>query len=207
MRFSQQLIDFFSGMTGTTAYMAIFGVLLICGMGVPIPEDITLISAGILVALGKISFLGATIISLVGVMVGDGMMFYMGRRFGRRVFNLPVINSIATPKRVARAEKHIVKNARFICFVARFFPGLRSVIFLTAGTMGIRPVIFFTQDGLAALISVPLWIWFGYLFGSNIDELLLMAKRVQASLIVAVAVLVAGYIWWKVRKKAAEQDR
>ena len=202
-KYSQQLIDFLSGMNATTSYLTILGVLLICGLGIPIPEDITLISAGILVALNKISFGGAIAIGLVGVMAGDTIVFYVGRRYGHRVFGWPIIRSIATPQRVERAKKNILKNARFICFIARFFPGLRSVVFLTAGTMGIRPIIFLTQDGLAALVSVPVWIWVGWLFGSNIDHLMAVAKKIQVSLVLSLSVVIVLYIFWKVRKKSS----
>ena len=201
--FSQQLIEFFSSMSGSFAYFSIFGVLFICGLGVPIPEDITLISAGILVSMGKIDFTGAVAIGFVGVMAGDSLLFFIGRACGRRVFSWPLIRIFATQERIARAEKNINENARFICFIARFFPGLRSVIFLTSGTMGVRPLLFFTLDGLAALISVPLWIYFGYIFGNNVDELLAAAQKVQIYLIAGVVVAIAGYIWWKVRKRPA----
>lgn len=188
-------------MDATTGYLAIIGVLFICGLGIPIPEDITLISAGILVALGTISLPGAMIAGFVGVMIGDSLLFYLGRYHGRKVFGWPGIRVFATPERIARAEKHILANGRFICFIARFFPGLRSVIFLTSGTMGVKPSVFFTQDGLAALISVPFWVWFGWFFGNNIDELLAQAKNIQVVLIVAVFAAIAFYIWWKVYKR------
>lgn len=202
--FSQKLIHFFSSMDATTGYLTIIGVLFICGLGVPIPEDITLISGGVLVAMGTISLPGAMIAGFVGVMLGDSLLFFVGRKYGKAVFTWPLIRTFATPERVAAAEKHIQANGRFICFMARFFPGLRSVVFLSAGTMGVRPWIFFSQDGLAALISVPFWVWFGYFFGKNIDELLAQAHNIQIALLIAVVVAIAGYIWWKVRKKKAK---
>ena len=202
-KYSQQLIDFLSGMNATTSYFTILCVLMMCGLGIPIPEDITLITAGILVALKKITFGGAIVVGLVGVLAGDTIVFYVGRRYGHRVFGWPIIRTIATTQRVERAKKHILKNARFICFIARFFPGLRSVVFLTSGTMGIRPVIFITQDGLAALISVPVWIWLGWLFGSNIDHLMAVAKKIQVSLVASLFTVIFFYILWKVRKKSS----
>lgn len=201
--FSQQLIEYFSTMDSSTGYIAILGILFICGLGVPIPEDITLISAGILVSLGTIPPAGAVIAGLVGVMLGDSFLFFVGRRYGKKVFNWPILRTFATPPRIAAAEERIQANGRFICFIARFFPGLRSVIFLSAGTMGVRPIVFFTQDGLAALISVPFWVWFGWTFGNNIDQLLEYAKQLQVGLIIVVFAAIVGYIWWKVRKKKA----
>ena len=64
-KFSMKLITFLSGFDGFTAYAVILGVLFACGLGVPIPEDITLLAAGILAALDKISFEGAMVADLL----------------------------------------------------------------------------------------------------------------------------------------------
>ena len=77
--FSAKLLAFLSGFSGVTAYAIILGVLLACGLGVPIPEDITLIAAGLLAGLGKISLTGALIAGMVGVLAGDSFLFFLGR--------------------------------------------------------------------------------------------------------------------------------
>src|SRR5580693_8202445 len=77
-------IQFLSNLDGVTAYGAILGLLLVCGLGVPMPEDVTLIGAGVLAALGSISLTGAIIASFAGVLIGDAFMFSLGRIYGRR---------------------------------------------------------------------------------------------------------------------------
>lgn len=198
---AQSIISYLTEFDGPTAYAAILGMLLLCGLGVPLPEDITLIAAGILAAVGSISMPGAIIAGFVGVMAGDAFMFYLGRIYGRHAFELPIIRSILTPRRVAMAERKVLRNSKFICFTARFLPGLRSPIFLTAGMMGVRPVIFFGLDGFAALISVPVWVFVGHWFGENFDTALKFAERIQISLLIAVVVLVVGYFWYRRAKK------
>ena len=148
--FSTKLMLFLSGFSGFTAYAAILFVLLICGLGVPIPEDITLICAGILAGTQKISLAGAFIAGFVGVMIGDAFLFFLGRKLGERAFELPMIRKIFTPKRKQLAKEKVVNNSKFICFTARFLPGLRSAVFLTAGVMGVKPKVFFLLDGFAA---------------------------------------------------------
>ena len=195
--FSAKLIGFLSGFSGFTAYAAILGVLFACGLGVPIPEDITLIAAGILAGLEKISLTGALIAGMVGVLVGDTFLFFLGRKLGRRAFRLPLLNRYFTQDRIAVAEKKIVANSKFICFTARFLPGLRAPIYLTSGVMGVPPLVFFLLDGLAALISVPLWVVGGWYFAKNLDEALHFAKQAQLYIIVAVVVMIAGYFMYK----------
>jgi membrane protein DedA with SNARE-associated domain len=196
-KFSVKLVLFLSGFTGIKAYAVILGILLVCGLGVPIPEDITLISAGILAALKSISLTGAMIVGFVGVLLGDCILFFLGRRYGYRVFQLPVFRKIFTEKRIQLARQKVLVNSKFICFTARFLPGLRAPIYLTAGVMGVNPVVFLLLDGFAALISVPVWVYFGWYFGNNLDYALHLALKAQKFILVGLVLLIGGYIAWK----------
>lgn len=207
--FGYKLISFLSNLHGPVGYAAILGMLLICGLGVPIPEDITLLAAGIMAALKSISLIGAIIVGMVGVLAGDAFMFFMGRIYGKKAFKFPVIRTILTPERIQLAEKKIRGNSKFICFTARFLPGLRSPVFLTAGAMGVNPWIFFALDGFAALISVPAWIFVGWWFGQNIDVALTIAKDIQIFIFVGLICLVAGYFIYKkkIRPNATQKSK
>ena len=197
---------YLSGFSGITAYAAILGILLASGLGVPLPEDITLIAAGILAALNSVSFIGALIVGFIGVLLGDCMLFFLGRKFGYRVFRLPLFRSIFTERRIQLSRQKVLSNSKFICFSARFLPGLRAAIFLTAGIMGVRPIIFITLDGIAALISVPIWIYFGWFFGSNLDHALHIAMRAQKYTIISVLLILILYAWFKRRASRREKE-
>ncbi len=200
---ANHLIEFLQGFDGVTAYAAILGLLLVCGLGVPLPEDITLVGAGILAALGSISLPGALVAGFFGVLIGDAILFNLGRRYGRAVFEMPGARRIFTAERIAIAEKKVLNNSRFICFTARFLPGLRAPIYLTAGIMGVRPAIFYGLDGLAALVSVPIWVVGGWWFALHvdIDTGLEYAKKTQEYIIVVVFSLVFGYFLFRRYKK------
>jgi membrane protein DedA with SNARE-associated domain len=202
---AHNLIDFLQGFDGFTAYAMILGLLLICGLGVPLPEDITLIGAGILAGLGAISLPGALIAGTLGVLMGDAILFSLGRKFGRRVFALPGFRRVFTPEIVAVAEQKVLNNSQFICFTARFLPGLRAPIFLTAGIMGVRPRTFLALDGLAALISVPIWVVGGWWFTLyvDIDSGLAVAKKAQWTILAIVALVIGGYVVYRKQRKRA----
>ncbi len=187
------LISCLSGFSGLAAYGVILGVLFLCGFGIPIPEDIILIAAGILAALGKISLIGAMLAGLFGVLVGDTFCFCLGRYMGQDVFKLPLLKKLMPAHRVKKAEKKIQENSKFICFIARFLPGLRSPIFITSGVMGVKPLIFIALDGAAALISVPLWVYVGWWIGEEWDQNLKLVKRMHIYLFIAIAIIFVGY--------------
>jgi membrane protein DedA with SNARE-associated domain len=204
--FKESLILYLTQLDGLTAYSAIVGMLLICGLGVPLPEDITLIAAGILSAVGSISLWGAMAAGFFGVLAGDAFLYTVGRTYGRRAFELPVIRTIMTPRRVSLAERKIMRNSHFICFTARFLPGLRSPIFLMAGIMGVRPLTFYCLDGLAALISVPIWVYVGHWVGENLDMAFKIAERVQLSFAGGIAIVVITYfVVRRIRKRRRAQ--
>lgn len=195
--FSAKLLTFLTGLSGLTAYGVILGILLACGLGVPIPEDITLLGAGILAALGNISLTGAIIAGLVGVLAGDAFLFFLGRKLGRRVFKLPLFRTIFTERRVRAAEERVLHNSKFICFTARFLPGLRSPIFLTSGILGVSPWVFLALDGFAALISVPVWVLVGWWVGHKLDDALARAHEIQFYAIIGVILFITSYALWK----------
>lgn len=199
------LIDAFVGwlrqLDGTTAYLAVLGVLALCGLGLPMPEDVILITAGFLSSMGKFPLWSGILAGMVGVLSGDAVLFFLGRRYGDDVFRLAWVRRVVKPDAIELAREKVRENARFICFIARFLPGIRSPIYLVAGAMGIPPRTYITQDGLAAAISVPFWVVLGWWFGGEIEQALLMAKKFQVWLLVAVVVAVVGYVVAKRRRK------
>ncbi len=191
------LIGCLASFSGASAYAIICGVLFACGMGLPIPEDITIIASGILAALGKISIWGAFVVCMVGVLAGDGLLFFLGRKLGDNAFNLPIIRKIMTEKRKKLAKEKVLNNSKFICFVARFLPGLRAPTYLTAGAMGVKPSTFILLDGFAALISVPVWIYVGWFIGDKWDESMAIIKKMHMAIIIGIVILAVGYFFVK----------
>jgi membrane protein DedA with SNARE-associated domain len=197
----QVIIEFFQAY----GYVAVFSVLLACGLGVPIPEDISLVAGGIISGLGYTHVHTMFAVGMAGVLVGDGIMFAAGRFYGVRVFRTPVLRRIITESRYDKVGEKFHKYGKWILFAARFMPGLRSVVFITAGMT--RRVTFFrflATDGLAALISVPVWVYLGYLGANNLDWLMSWVHRIQTCILAqlaAAAVIVAVVVLVKHRRR------
>lgn len=67
----EQLISFVSGTSGVWSYAVVFGVLLACGLGAPLPEDVSLILGGFLVQQGKADLLVMMAVGYFGIIIGD----------------------------------------------------------------------------------------------------------------------------------------
>jgi len=150
-------------------YVGLFTVLLLCGLGLPMPEDIALLAGGYLVHRGITRYPITLAVSLVGVVAGDNSLFFLGRRFGSglvRYFGLARPESQAQIRRIRR---FMIRHGHRAIFYARFLAGLRAVVYLTAGSFGVTPVRFFIYDFLGAVISVPVVVSLGYVFGGQLE--------------------------------------
>ena len=93
-------------------YWAVFVMLLICGFGVPVPEDVTLVTGGVIAGLGHADVHTMFAVGMAGVLIGDGMMFILGRLFGPRIIKLPLFHSVLTPERFEKARHLAIATAK-----------------------------------------------------------------------------------------------
>lgn len=196
------MLDFLIGFFTDYGYAAVFVILIACGFGLPVPEDITLVSGGVISGLGLTNphiMLG---VGLAGVLIGDSTMFLLGRVFGYRIQRIKTFRKILSPRRFSHIQRQFKKYGLGLLFVARFLPGLRSPIFLVAGmSRRISYLTFIAMDGVAALISVPIWVYMGFFFADNLDLLMEYVGDVQRViyLILGLIILVVLAIYLKKR--------
>lgn len=196
-----------------SAYLAVTAVLLACGLGLPMPEDITLVAGGYTVYLAERAGLAQPrlwpmiAVGLVGVLLGDVILFSAGRWLGPRAARIWPLRWLVPPRRMERVYGFFSRYGTWTAFLARFAPGLRSPTFLLAGTAGMPFCRFALGDGLAALLSVPVWVWLAYHFGAEIDRVKLWLARSRDALIVVMAVLLVLVLVKIVRsRRAARAD-
>ena len=152
----------------TYGYFAVFSVLLLCGLGIPIPEDISLVAGGILSGLGKANLHLMILTGLLGVLSGDILMFCLGHKLGPRILKTSWGSRLITPERYQQVQKKFSQYGDGVILITRFLPGLRTPIFVTAGmSHSISLVKFLGLNTLAALISVPLWVAAGHYGAKN----------------------------------------
>lgn len=183
-------------------YIAVFLVLIACGMGLPIPEDITLVTGGVMAGLGNANAHVMVVVGLAGVLIGDGLMFTAGRVLGHRILRFRPIARVMTPKRYAQVQEKFEKYGNWVLFVARFLPGLRTPIFISAGiSRKVSYLRFWIMDGLAACLSVPLWVYLGAYGAENIDWLMRKVHQFQAGVIILLITGIALILFFWYRRR------
>ena len=172
-------------------YLGLFVVLMLCGLGLPIPEDVALLAGGYLAHRGVTRYPITLAVSLLGVVAGDNSLYFMGRRFGTGLVRYFVLAWPGRQHQIERIERFMHRYGARAIFYARFLAGLRALVYLSAGSFGVRPAVFLLYDLLGALISVPIVVTLGYVFGRQIE---IMIKYIGGfeRLIVIVAILSAA---------------
>ncbi len=115
------LISFFTDY----GYWAVLFVLIICGFGVPIPEDITLVSGGVIAGLYPESVNShlMLVVSMIGVLAGDSTMYWLGRIYGTRILRFRPMRKIVTLERLKMVREKILPqygNPRFYLWLVSF---------------------------------------------------------------------------------------
>lgn len=197
------IIDFLLNFHGPAAYLIIFAILLGCGLGIPIPEDITLFAAGLMSYYGICNLWVMIVVSFVGVLLGDTIIFFLGRIYGRRLTKKWIFHKLLPDRRLDAVKIKLEKRGNNLIFAARFMPGLRAPIYFSAGTLHLPARIFFFYDGLAALISVPAIVGAVYYFGDELDRVVRIIQRVEHSILFVILfiVLAVGLKWYITHRK------
>ncbi|MEP6899789.1 MAG: DedA family protein [Rhodanobacter sp.] len=202
----QHLITIFA----ENGYTAVFIALMICGAGLPLPEDITLVAGGVIAGLGYANVHAMFALAMFGVLLGDAGIFLLGHHYGARILKWRLVARVLTPERYAKVQEKFHRYGNRMLFIARFLPGMRTTIYLTAGmTHRVSFLRFLLLDASAALISVPFWVYLGFFGADNHEWLVKWVSRGQSSLWMLVGILLVIVLvsWWRHRRRArCEQD-
>ncbi len=185
-------------LSGGVALLIIFGILVVCGLGFPLPEDIPLIAAGYLVWNETITLIPALAVTMGGVVIGDTILFFLGAKLGVKFLKNAGVNRLYSQEKIRRTRAYFRKYGDKIVFIARFFAGLRAVVFFMAGSMHMKYRRFIFLDFLAAVISVPIWIAIGFglgkLFGDQIDQILKGVKEIKTVVTIVLSLIIVGIV-------------
>jgi membrane protein DedA with SNARE-associated domain len=139
-------------------------------------------------------------VGMAGVLIGDLIMFMIGRLYGENALRLRWVAWLVTPARRELVQRKFDRYGIRLLFIARFLPGLRSPIFIIAGwSRRVSLLKFLLLDGAAALISVPFWVYLGYYGADNHEWLMHWVHRGKTGIWIGIGVLVVvvAILIWK----------
>lgn len=152
-------------------YVGPFTILFLCGLGFPLPEEVTLIASGIMLYQRQVDFLAITVLCSAAILLGDSIPYWLGRHYGLAALRTRWVAKILHPERFAMLERRFLEHGNRAIFTCRFLPGLRIPSYFVAGTLRMSYARFMLLDSLGVLISVPTSILLGKWFGGSVDQL------------------------------------
>jgi membrane protein DedA with SNARE-associated domain len=191
-------------------YFILFGLLFACGLGLPLPEDIPLLLAGWFVAQGKMNLAIASVIAWCGIIGGDCVLYYFGKRYGLEITRVPFVGKHLTRERIIKAEELFERYGIWVVGIGRMFAGIRGAMVVAAGATRFNFVKFVIADGIAALFSGGLFVWLGWLAGKklgSIGEMREKIKGVEHWVVLGVVLAVAGLVLWLWLRKKSDKPK
>jgi len=192
------MIDNFLLYEGFVLYIIIFLALMGGAIGLPIPEDVPLIAAGILVQLEQAKLEIIVPVCYFGILLGDVTIFLIGRKLGPTLFSKKWFRKRLPPHRLRRFRIGLEKRSLATIFLARHLFYLRTVTFLTCGAVKMKLSRFLIADAIAALISVPIMISVGYFAAEHYEQ---VKKNFHQAAIFILALLILFAVIYYYRKK------
>ena len=178
-------------------YLGIFLLLILGGVGLPFPEDATLLLSGFLMAHYVIIPLPAFLVVYSGLLITDFSLYLVGKKYGRRIVEHKRFRKIISPNRLSKLEEKFIKWGSLVVFFGRHIWGFRAQIFLVSGVMKMSATKFLVADAISALFTIGLWGGVGYLGGNSVQVLKKDITRVEHIAIVILVIMIAsGIIFW-----------
>lgn len=159
-----------------------------------VSEDLTCIGVGLVVAKGRIAFLPATLACLVGIFVGDMLLYWAGRLVGRPALRRPPLSWMLDAQDLDRVALWFERRGRAAIVLSRFLPGSRLPTYFTAGLARTNFGIFAFYFLLASVIWTPLLVGFAMLFGVEARETFSLFERYSLPGLLLAVVLVFAVV-------------
>ncbi|HYZ26692.1 MAG TPA: DedA family protein, partial [Geminicoccaceae bacterium] len=148
----QQFTDF------VVAYPSLAGLVIFVSAAAEAIVVVGAVIPGTSVVLGVAALAGAVHISIwplvlwaaAGGIVGDGLSYWLGHRYGAGLQRIWPLSR--RPELLARGEAFFVRHGGKSVFIARFLPGVRAVVPVAAGILGMRPSTFYGANIASALV-------------------------------------------------------
>ena len=182
-----------------------FFACLFSGTLLPVPEDATLLAAGVAI-VDLPSFLGMYLAGLLGLLGRDGGFFMAGKAAGEGLFRIPWVVRIFGQERIDEARERVNAWGSKAIVGARLAFGMRSAAFLVAGAVGVPVRTFLFWDVLALSIWVPLALVLGAIVREPVLAGMEWVQEHPLLLVSLGLILAAAWLTSEMARRAEQAD-
>lgn len=185
-------------------YLGIILLLVLGGLGLPVPEEAPIIGAAILSKNDRMNAPIALAACLIGVLLGDFVVYFLGYFYGEKVLGFRLTRKFITKPREAQIKGYFHRHGIKILILGRFAVGFRTAAYLTAGILRLPAPRLFLTDLCAASLSTLLMFGLGYWFADWIEKGLSELKHYLVLIAAAGLGIALLYRYVKARRRAGK---
>lgn len=201
--FLQKMID----LVESLGYIGIFIATVIEGTFVPIPNEVTLIPAGYLIAKGSFDLITTLVVSIVGNLVGSLISYYIALKYGRLLVKLYGKYIFFSEEKLKIVEAFFSRHGPFSVFIGRIMPGIKHFISFPAGLGKMNLVKFIAYTGAGGALWVSVLIFLGYFIGNSADTIDQYLSLINWIVIIGCILGIGAYIYHYNKGKIKTSDK
>jgi membrane protein DedA with SNARE-associated domain len=183
-------------------YLGIVLLLVLGGLGLPVPEEAPVILAAVLSRRGSMWWPLALGACFSGVLLGDFIVYFLGYFYGEKVLSFRLTRKFLTRAREAQIKGYFHRHGIKIMILGRFAVGFRTAAYLTAGILRLPALRLLLADLFAACLSTFLMFGAGYFFANWIESGLKEAKHYTIPVLGVIVAIWLLYRFYKERRRA-----
>ncbi len=188
-------MDRFSLFIASYSGAAMFLFSFLENIGLPVPAFPIFVLAGALAAAGYVSLPVLVLGAVLGAVVADAVWYDLGRRRGKRVLYLLCRISLNPDVCVESAVDQFHRRKTVTILLAKFLPGVNSIMPPLAGMAAVPLSLFLLVDSLGALLWAAAGTGLGRIFGLEIAG---SARSIQGGMVWVLAAGLFAYVLWAV---------
>jgi membrane protein DedA with SNARE-associated domain len=179
---------------------ALFGLLMLGIVGLPVPDETLLTFAGVLVGRGTLSFIPTWLAGVLGGISGITCSYFIGRTTGLTLVRRYGKWVHLDAGQIERAGRWLSRRGKWSLTFGYFIPGVRHVTGVLAGTSGLEYRVFATFAYLGAFLWATGFVLLGWYASEEWEHMLRHTHR--AALALVILATAAGGIYFLLRRRS-----
>ena len=180
-------------------YVLVFTIVFAEAIGLPVPAALALVAGGAAAGSGILPIPGVLGLALLAMMLGDSLLYVLGRYMGWRLLGLLCKVSANPETCILRSAESFYKRGKITLVIAKFIPGVNTMAPPLAGSMKMRPQQFLRLDLAGAALYAGAYFFLGYLFRDFLAAIMrgfqAASRAMEATLVLALLVYIAYRVW------------
>lgn len=178
-------------------YIGLFMLLILGGVGLPFPEDATLILCGFLISNEIAKPVPAILSVYAGLLLADFILYLFGKKYGRMIVTNKRFQRIISPERLLSIEEQFNKRGSLVILFGRHVWGLRAQLFIVSGVMRMPALKFILLDAFTSIFTMTTMIGAGYVGGNSLQILKKDISRIEHAAIFLAILVLFGYLFFR----------